>query len=246
VLQARPGKDPRRHVTPRFETDGNADRRKGGLLRSTEQRGANGSGQSAGAGRRDPGVRADGSRVAVVFWIAAPGMDERRWMECGKQIGRVGNGTSWWIGDWLRYGNAKFGEKYALAARITGYDEQTLMNYVYVAAHVAIPQRHTDVSWSHHAEVAKLDPDGQARWLERIVCDRLSVKDLRLELRAAQRHLAEAQVQPRASAGVRVCPECGRPFRAAPEAAPRGRPEFNDPVASRVPPTAAVATALSR
>jgi hypothetical protein len=63
--------------------------------------------------------------LTAVCWAPGPRMDERRWVEYGKRLGRAGRGTSWWIGDWLRYGNARYGETYVLAARITGYDQQT-------------------------------------------------------------------------------------------------------------------------
>jgi hypothetical protein len=139
-------------------------------------------------------------------------MDKRRWIEYGKQIGRAGNGTSWWLGDWLRYGNARFGEKYTLAARITGYDEQTLMNYVYVASHVPAPQRRPDISWSHHAEVAGLERGEQAEWLDRIASNRMSVKDLRRSLRSAHTTVATTVTERPAISRAQVCPACGRPL----------------------------------
>ena len=46
--------------------------------------------------------------------------------------------AAWWIGDWVQYGAARYGAKYAVAARVTGYDRQTLMNMVYLAAMAAI------------------------------------------------------------------------------------------------------------
>jgi hypothetical protein len=143
-------------------------------------------------------------------------MDERRWMECGKHIGRAGNGTNWWIGDWLRYGNARYGERYRLAARVTGYDEQTLMNYAYVAAHIPVSRRRADVSWSHHAEIAKLGAAAQETWLDRVVTDRLSVKDLRVELRADSLKTTPsiAPSAQRACDDVSLCPTCRRPWRA--------------------------------
>jgi len=137
-------------------------------------------------------------------------MTEQRWIEFGKRIGRAGNITSWWIGDWLRYGSRRFGEKYSLAARVTGYDVQTLMNYAYVAEHVPICDRRADVSWSHHAELAKLDPNARAEWLERTVSDRLSVKDLRLMLRTRSDPSASRVAQ--ATTGASVCPMCGQPL----------------------------------
>lgn len=161
------------------------------------------------------GAHAGDVRVSAVAWIPSPDMDESRWLAYGKQIGRAGNGTSWWIGDWLRFGFGRFGEKYTLAARITGYDEQTLMNYAYVASRIPVPQRHPQVSWSHHAEVAKLDRDAQARWLERVADDRLSVKELRRALRSG-RLRQSGQGLPVPDAGDEdVCPTCRRPLAVA-------------------------------
>jgi hypothetical protein len=159
------------------------------------------------------GVRANDVQVSAVGWVPIPDMEERRWLEYGKRIGRAGNGTSWWIGDWLRYGSRRFGEKYALAARVTGYDVQTLMNYAYVSEHVPISDRRADVSWSHHAELAKLDPHVRAEWLERTTRDRLSVKDLRFMLR--KRAATTDPWVPRAAEaanGPLVCPTCGQPL----------------------------------
>jgi len=122
---------------------------------------------------------------------------------------------NWWIGDWLRYGNAQFGERYRLAARLTGYDEQTLMNYVYVAAHVEPSRRRLGVSWSHHAEIAKLPATEQPAWLDRVVDNRHSVKDLRVELRAeATARGAPASEHPADCDGRPVCPACRRPLPA--------------------------------
>ena len=166
-------------------------------------------------GQASTGVRTRGTDVQLtpVSWIPALRMDENRWIEYGKRLGRAGNGTSWWLGDWLRYGSVRFGEKYALAARITGYDVQTLMNYAYVAAHVATRQRRPDVSWSHHAEVAKLDHRMQAAWLDRAVRQRLSVKDLRLMLRGASSSPdVPRSPEVQAATAYAVCSKCGQPL----------------------------------
>ena len=121
----------------------------------------------------------------------------------------------WWIGDWLQFGNRSFGERYPLASRITGYDVQTLMNHAYVASHVAVAQRGAEVSWSHYVELAKLAPDAQASWLQRIRAERLSVKDLRTLLRIAERP-ARRSCDPTdaPSHDSPLCPVCGRPMPA--------------------------------
>jgi len=121
----------------------------------------------------------------------------------------------WWIGDWLRFGNREFGERYALASRLTGYDVQTLMNHAYVASHVGVEQRRAEVSWSHYVELAKLGPGDQTVWLTRIVTERLSVHDVRVLLRATT-------TPPKVPSGgekatnldAPLCPVCGRPMPA--------------------------------
>jgi hypothetical protein len=161
-------------------------------------------------GERDAAARLTG-------WVPPPNVDERGWVECGKRLGTAGIAMSWWIGDWLRYGQRAFGERYALAARITGYDVQTLMNYAYVAAHVPAEERRPGISWSHHAELAKLDQASRSAWLDRVTHLRLSVRDLRLMLRKAdrqgERRLATAESL---AAVAPKCPRCGQPLPAKP------------------------------
>ena len=90
-------------------------------------------------------------------------LDLPEWIRQGKSLGTIGRGAAWWIGDWVNYGSAKFGEKYARAARITGYDIQSLMNMAYVAARFHISRRRENLSWSHHAEVAAAIPDPKTK-----------------------------------------------------------------------------------
>jgi hypothetical protein len=148
--------------------------------------------------------------VSAIGWAATSGMARRRWDEYGRRIARAGNGTNWWLGDWLRFGIREYGDKYAVASRITGYHEQTLMNYVYVAAHVPIAVRRSDVSWSHHAELTKFTEAEQVHWLERVVDEAMSIADLRRELRARVERTDPAT--PSSAPAREVCPTCGRPL----------------------------------
>lgn len=132
-------------------------------------------------------------------------------------MGRCGQ---WGLGDWIRYGNAKFGERYSRATRITGYDVQTLMNMVYVASRYEISRRRETLSWSHHETLAPLDPAEQESWLDRVVAEKLSVADLRTELRSARRggeapakSSRESLQQQQAEGADIVCPQCGHKIR---------------------------------
>ncbi len=85
------------------------------------------------------------------------------------------------------------------------------MNMVYVASAFAPEERRGSLSWSHHAELAALEPDERRRWLEIAEANHMSVKCLRGELRRQRRSL-EAQTG-RTSEFSRpdelVCPRCG-------------------------------------
>jgi len=128
--------------------------------------------------------------LAATAWLPAKDLDAIEWVEHGKRLGIIGRGVGWWIGDWLRYGNLKFGERYVRASKITGYDVQTLMNMVYVASAYAVQDRREGLSFSHHAELAALEREERARWLDLAEANRLSVRCLREEMRRARRGLA--------------------------------------------------------
>jgi hypothetical protein len=151
--------------------------------------------------------------ITSIAWNAPADMDLRSWLEHGRRFGLAGRASGWWIGDWLNYGAQRYGEKYSRAARVTGYDVQTLMNMAYVASRFEISRRRETLSWSHHAEVAPLEPADQERWLEVAAQERLSVRCLRTEIRR-ERTLGsskEAIAKPEATAdtGDAICPTCG-------------------------------------
>jgi hypothetical protein len=182
-----------------------------------------------GAFPRD--VSGDTSAVVVtpVGWSPRRDITLDEWVRHGRRIGLAGRGAGWWIGDWLNYGHTKYGEKYVRAARVTGYDSQTLMNMAYVASRFEISRRRENLSWSHHAELASLEPNQQDRWLDRAEAERISVHSLRVELRSKQ-HMRQRTLEVPASNERRsnhdsvhehdsityevACPKCG--FRFSP------------------------------
>lgn len=151
-----------------------------------------------------------------VSWAPGGELGLREWAEVGRRIGSVGRNIQWLLGDWIAYGNEKFGERYARASKISGYDPQTLMNMVYVATHFPASRRRENLSWSHHEALAALGPEDQERWLEQAVEHRWSVSDLRTMLRMSRkegRELTEGDEEPGdddpASARTMRCPHCG-------------------------------------
>jgi len=186
------------------------------------------------------GARATKVSLTTTGWAASSELPLAEWAEQGRRLGTIGRAAGWWIGDWLRYGNERYGERYARAARITGYDVQTLMNMVYVASRIEPSRRREGLSFSHHAEVAALERDAQDHWLARAEADRLSVRCLRDELRRERNVLSAAghEPSPQPPASTIVCPECGCRFHDADESnaeAPPPRRARGAPAAAVVP-----------
>jgi hypothetical protein len=178
-------------------------------------------------------------------WRPRVELTATQWFRQGRWLGALARGSGWWIGDWLRYGSARYGERYAPAAQATGYDVHSLMNMAYVAGRFDISRRRDALSFSHHAALAGLPVEEQDLWLDRTEVSRLSVRQLRSELRQARRR-AEPRVERRqdepplinASGPIvgratragpsrklprsfdattdLVCPECGHHFGAGP------------------------------
>jgi hypothetical protein len=138
------------------------------------------------------------------------------WVASGRRLGAMARASNWWVGDWVRYGTRRWGEKYLAASRMTGYDVHTLRNMAYVSSRFDLSLRRDDLTWSHHALLAALEPEERVSWLARAVEDRLSVADLRTELRAATRGTLDAAAEtaeaPAAAIeeSVAVCPHCGK------------------------------------
>lgn len=153
-------------------------------------------------------------RAPQVCWAPKDELDLGQWAEVGRRFGSVGRNIQWVLGDWIAYGNERFGERYARAATITGYDRQTLMNMVYVATHFPVSRRRENLSWSHHEALAALDSADQARWLDEAAEHRWSVSDLRTMLRMARKKARELgdgdqPVEDVPPARVLNCPRCG-------------------------------------
>ena len=157
-------------------------------------------------------------------WAAGCELAVAEWVEQGRCLGAIGRGSGWWIGDWVRYGSARYGGRYAAASQVTGYDTQSLMNMAYVASRFEASRRRPGLSFSHHAEVAGLDPEDQELWLDRAEAGNFSVRALRAELRkarervAARLSLARSRGEPApdpartATSEVLECPHCGQNF----------------------------------
>ncbi len=158
-----------------------------------------------------------GYALTPVGWVPSRDLDLSEWSSAGRSLSGMVRASQWWLGDWIRYGNAMFGEKYSRASNLTGYDIQTLMIMVHVAGRYPAFRRRKDVSWSHHAALASLEPAEQDRWLDECSRLRLSVADVRQRLReegvGPRRERTESPPPAELTDGMLACPHCGKPIQ---------------------------------
>lgn len=105
------------------------------------------------------------------------------WEAYGGAIRRVEGAIQWIIGDWLNYGERKYGETYAQAMDETDMEYQALANYKWVAGQVEFSTRVENLSWTHHREVANMEPEEQEYWLNEAVEQGYTVRGLREAIR---------------------------------------------------------------
>lgn len=76
---------------------------------------------------------------------------------------------------------------------ITGLDRRTIQDYKTVSDRTSTV-RHADLGFSHHREVAKLEPEKQVEFLQKASDEKLSVRELREEIRKADVKVSTAEM----------------------------------------------------
>lgn len=127
-------------------------------------------------------------------WQAPAGMPFDEWLRHGNTLQAIERCMPWWLGDYLNYGEAQYGETYAQAIEATGMRAQRLMNYKWVAA--AVPDKLDDgtqhridpavVSWTAHRLVACLEVPQQRQWLQQAAAGGWSSAQLAAVVNGAQ------------------------------------------------------------
>lgn len=118
------------------------------------------------------------------------------WLVMGRRLCAGQRVVNWWIGDWWAAGSHRYGERAKAAAEgIFGKEFKTLANAASVCRAFESSRRREALSWSHHAEVAGLDPNKADAILTKAEEEGWSKKDVR---RAVMVHRIETgSIQPR-------------------------------------------------
>lgn len=86
------------------------------------------------------------------------------WQSMGDWLQSAERSLMWWIGDWVRFGEHKWGEKYAQAIDATGQSYQTLRDAAWVSGAFGLSERSDKLGWSHYRQAASVK-DKSARSL---------------------------------------------------------------------------------
>lgn len=108
------------------------------------------------------------------------------WEQVGSRLFSFADSSTWWIADWLVYGETTFQDRYEEAIKQTSLSYQTLRNYTWVARRFPLARRRQVLSFSHHLEVVALEQPEQDYWLRKAEELTWSRNRLRAEVRASQ------------------------------------------------------------
>ena len=110
------------------------------------------------------------------------------WYAYGQHLWEIKQDLQWCIGDWLLYGEKRWGETYAQALSVTEYSEQTLKNLANVSK--SFPKKkyrqQYRLSHSHFAAVAASDiPTAKkSEFLQAAVDNEMSREDVRAAVKS--------------------------------------------------------------
>jgi hypothetical protein len=145
--------------------------------------------------------------LSKVAYILPETMTFDDWQRAGEVLQLADRSLRFWIGDWLCFGEARYGEKYAQAVEATGRKVEDLMNMVFVAKAVPISLRNENLTSTHHAIVAPLKPDAQREWLATAQRDQLSTRGLRATIKEQRENPMPPEVPSCKKCGT-VCSVC--------------------------------------
>ncbi len=109
---------------------------------------------------------------AETFLGLPDGLPVEQWAGIGKTLGHMYRSNRWWLTDWINYGERTYdGDMFNQHVHVCGLAPKTLSNLGWVGRQVEPSRRReestTGLTFSHHAEVAALEPGLQTELLDR-------------------------------------------------------------------------------
>jgi len=118
----------------------------------------------------------------------------------GFALGEAQRSIQFAIGDYILAGEHLFGQEAYQLQESLGISVEQRRQYVRVSERIPIGRRRVELTWSHHREVAAMDPADQDAWLEDAVTNGWNKQEL------------ASHMKPDTPTEREVCPQCGRPL----------------------------------
>src|SRR5438045_2803807 len=90
--------------------------------------------------------KGDGLVITVTGLALPEDLTFEDWLSIGLKLHQMEKSVQWWIGDWLRFGERKYGVMYKHALATTDYKYRTLRIVKYVADRFELFRRRNNLS----------------------------------------------------------------------------------------------------
>lgn len=117
------------------------------------------------------------------------------WAELVGKLLKAQRDVQFALADCLIYGLNTFGDDIWQVIDQFDYSYDYVKNLMYVASQVEYPRRRDSLRFSHHQEVAPLEPEQQEYWLNKAESEKLTVKELREAIRETRAEKRESSDQ---------------------------------------------------
>jgi len=111
------------------------------------------------------------------------GVSQPEWEEIGTFLRQAEKSVQWWIGDWINFGEKKYGELYTQALEETDYNQRSLSYMKAISERFDLSRRFHNLTWSYYIEVLYLDEPKQDYWLNYAETNGLSTRQLKAAIR---------------------------------------------------------------
>ena len=125
--------------------------------------------------------------------VAGDDVGFEEWQQLGEVLQRFEASIQWLIGDWMAFGERRWGQTYEQVASATGYEVTTLYNFASVARSINFSLRSEKLSFGHHRLVVSMAPDLQRQWLEYGEVNNLSISQMRKAIEGKPPTLLDGQ-----------------------------------------------------
>ncbi len=94
------------------------------------------------------------------------GLTYEQWEKIGFDLTKIGRAWQWWAGDWVNYGESKYGETYKVAIKATSLSVGRLQNIASTCRSFETSRRREVLTFKHHEEVQSLNEQLQTELLD--------------------------------------------------------------------------------